>query len=142
MSDIAPYISSEEYQCQHCRKLPPEMDGGGAIPEIYSQLFETFRFLRELWGHPIQITSGYRCPVHEREVSGSNLGPHIFGLSLDLGLTVKEQPDFVGLVETNCPNLRMGTNVKPGSVHIHIDTCYLLFPRYSLDLVRGARWIE
>jgi uncharacterized protein YcbK (DUF882 family) len=41
--------------------------------------------LRELLGHPLVISSGYRCPEHNRVVSTTGLdGPHTTGLAADL----------------------------------------------------------
>jgi uncharacterized protein YcbK (DUF882 family) len=133
-----------EYYCHHCGALPPDLvrDAAGAWPKVYAHLFSIFAGLREAWGQPIPITSGYRCPAHEREVTGSNIGPHILGLALDLGIGVSDQLKFAFLVTQAWPELRMGTNTNPGAVHIHIDVAYLAFPRWTAAFVPGARWIE
>ena len=140
---MSKYISRAEFQCRCCGKLPPDCVKGddGDYPTFYDALFYRFDNLREAWGKPIVVTSGYRCPTHEYEVSGSRLGPHIWG-ALAPALTEQDKPRFVALVETTHPEMRMGTNVHPGAVHIHLDCLWLAVPRYTEFQKEGVRWTE
>ena len=63
--NIAPYLLRSEYLCKCCKKLPvdffmeeDEVDVG--LP--FMMLFKYFQEIREAWGNPIPVTSGYRCP--------------------------------------------------------------------------------
>lgn len=40
--------------------------------------------LREAWGKPITVTSGYRCPALNRAVSGAKNSHHITGMAADI----------------------------------------------------------
>lgn len=40
--------------------------------------------IREKWGKPIQITSGYRCKELNDKIGGSATSQHVFGLAADL----------------------------------------------------------
>lgn len=40
--------------------------------------------LREAWGAPIIVTSGYRCPALNRAVKGSKTSQHVLGQAADL----------------------------------------------------------
>ncbi|MEO5329959.1 MAG: D-Ala-D-Ala carboxypeptidase family metallohydrolase [Magnetococcus sp. THC-1_WYH] len=41
--------------------------------------------LREIYGKPMKITSGYRCPMHNAAVSKTgHVGPHTTGLAVDI----------------------------------------------------------
>ena len=40
--------------------------------------------LREAWGSPIIINSGYRCPVLNKAVGGSKTSSHMSGWSVDM----------------------------------------------------------
>ena len=139
---MSKYISGAEFRCSHCGALPPDCvkDESGDWPMFYDALFYRVDHLRETWGRPI-VFSGYRCPDHEFEISGSRLGPHIFG-AIDAAITVEEQPQFVVMVENNHPEMRMGVNTKPGQTHVHLDMAQLMRPRYSLALEAGMRWTE
>ena len=135
MSDfIAPYISRQEYQCQ-CGKcgnsLPPDLkkDENNEWPTVYMALFDRFKDLRESWGKPIPITSGYRCTKHPLK-----WGVHTFGLALDLAV---DPTEFAKLVERDMPELRMGVYADG---HVHLDVGWLIRPRWSNDLCQGARW--
>lgn len=141
---IAPFISRQEYQCSHCGNLPPGLRRGsdGEWPVVFQALFTRFQSLREDWGRAIPITSGYRCSEHEKEVSGLTLSVHGFGLALDLGIPIAEHDAFMRLIDNTCPELRVGVNAHPGSVHYHIDTGFYISPIYSLSLITGARWTE
>jgi hypothetical protein len=136
---IAPYIYEAEYSCPHCGALPPDLYTHN---DVFQSLFSKFTILREAWGKQIIITSGYRCSAHEQEVSGFNFGPHTYGLALDLGIESDRQKDFMDMLESKCHELRVGTSVKPGQTHIHIDVCYLIVPRPTLAYQRRARWVE
>ena len=136
---IAPYISEVEYQCPHCGQLPPDLSN---YPDVFNELFSAFKTLRETWGKPIPITSGYRCMDHEPSVSGLNCCPHTYGLALDLGIPSDGQTAFLDLIAKNCPDLRVGVNVKPGQTHIHIDVAYLIMPRPTVAYVKGMKWNE
>jgi hypothetical protein len=144
--EIAPHVLQTEYCCQHCGKLPPDLVKGpqGFYPIPYEILFESYADIRRGWGRPIHLF-GYRCPEHELQVSGKDVTVHVFGLALDLGLADHELDQLdplVNLVIERRPELRIGTNRRPGFIHVHIDVGYLITPRYSLVLVPGARWEE
>jgi uncharacterized protein YcbK (DUF882 family) len=42
--------------------------------------------VRDIFDHPMIVTSGYRCPDHDVFVSGSGTGPHTQGLAADIGI--------------------------------------------------------
>lgn len=48
--------------------------------------------LREAWGAPIIVTSGYRCPALNRAVKGSKTSQHVLGQAADLK-TVGDKPE-------------------------------------------------
>ena len=139
MSNIAPFITESEYRCSHCGKLPPGLRKGedGEWPLIFQHLFDRFAAIRVRWGKAIPITSGYRCPSHPLK-----WGTHTFGLALDLGVNLDEMPAVCAIIDDVAPELRVGTNKKPGSVHIHTDCGYLIHPTYSEFLVEGYRFEE
>jgi len=40
--------------------------------------------LRELWGHPLRVTSGYRCQALNRAVGGARHSQHMRGQAADI----------------------------------------------------------
>ncbi len=135
---IAPYILASEYKCSHCQKIPPGLvkDENDEWPLVFQALFDRFKDLREEHG-PITITSAYRCPAHplsKKDGAAGKLSVHVFGLALDVDDPAGE---IVRLVEQLCPELRMGTYADG---HVHLDVGYFIRPKYSENLIEGARW--
>jgi lysozyme family protein len=53
--------------------------------------------LRDLLGKPVHITSGYRCPTHNRAVGGATNSQHLYGNACDIvvdGLKAREVYDI------------------------------------------------
>ena len=54
---------------------------------IQKHLEELIRFLnplREAWGKPILVSSGFRCPELNKAVNGSETSAHLIGYAVDL----------------------------------------------------------
>ena len=78
--DHGQFFSKEELQCrcgQYCDYACP-MD---------SDFIQRLDDLRERYGKSLRVTSGYRCPQHNSNVSstGAN-GPHVSGKAIDFGV--------------------------------------------------------
>ena len=66
-------FSLEEFKCSCC-----------GLVDINSDLLDLLQTAREVVG-PLQITSAYRCPEHNNNVSSTGLsGPHTTGKSVDI----------------------------------------------------------
>jgi uncharacterized protein YcbK (DUF882 family) len=83
--------------------------------------------LREAWGGPITVNSGYRCPALNRAVGGSPTSHHVKGMAADL--TVGSRADnkklFDLVLKLNLPFTQIiseKTNaIGPLWVHISYD---------------------
>jgi len=138
---IAPYILRSEYECPCCHRIPYQLERDGIVMP-YNILFESFELIREKWGKPIKISSGYRCPRYNKKVGGVPLSVHLFGLALDLDLpTIEEVRELDGLIERWLPNLRKGTYEKTGTF-IHIDVGYFIYPIVLEEWREGCRWTD
>jgi hypothetical protein len=140
---LSEYLTTDDFKCHHCGLLPPDIQnmGESSWPQMYDVLFADYDDFVKMWGSKIPPTSGYRCPDHEFEVSGSRLSPHIFG-ALDLGITADKHSEFVQMVNNIHPEVRLGTNNHPDATHVHFDVCFMLVPRYSTALAKSIRWVE
>ena len=136
MSSVSQYLTLAEYRCGHCDALPPSLDLEDiAFP--FQILFDSFDFIREEWGKPIFVTSGYRCPIHNGYISGSVLSAHQWGLALDLDCDgIDEVYELADVIQELCPDLRRGRY----DGFIHIDTAYYIYPKASTAWVEGKRW--
>ena len=76
-----------ELCCKCCGQLPPF-----ARENIEALVENVLDPLRERYGRPIVVNSGYRCPKHNKEVGGATNSQHMKGEAADIRPT------------TNCPN--------------------------------------
>ena len=68
-------FSKEEFDCSH---------SGENL--MQTELLDKLQELRDLYGKPLRVTSGYRHPTHPIERVKSAPGPHTTGLAVDLGV--------------------------------------------------------
>ena len=86
------YFSEKEFwcKCNQCQKGDAEMGippGGmmGGVPENVMALVENVLDpLREKYGKPIKVNSGYRCPKHNLAVGGATQSQHMKGEAADI----------------------------------------------------------
>lgn len=70
------HFNRAEFDCKHCGQN--HMDANFLL-EIDE--------LRDRYGKPLSVTSGYRCPAHNNNVSSTGLtGPHTTGRAVDLAV--------------------------------------------------------
>ena len=74
MGDLSAHFSSKEFTC-HC-------GCGGSI--VQPSLILALEEVRALAGVPLRITSGYRCPAHNRAIGGALKSEHMAGLAADV----------------------------------------------------------
>ena len=78
-------------------------DGSDAVL-IDQELVIVLQCIREHFGKPLHITSGYRTLTHNKKVGGSPKSQHLYGMAADI--QVKDTPpEFVAqYAETLLPN--------------------------------------
>ena len=105
-----PNFSQIEFECSHCGKC--EMK-----PEFLSKLQE----LRNRYGKPMRVTSGYRCPDHPVEAKKSTPGAHASGCACDIGV---EGADAHALLKIafELGFSGIGVQQKGSGRFIHLDT--------------------
>lgn len=84
---------------------------------VVKELFEKFEQLREKCGSlPLVISSGYRCPMHNRKIDGASVSQHMPGLALDIIYPKHiNKEEFVA----NCKSIFDYVNVY--EFHVHVD---------------------
>ena|SRR5688572_33105266 len=100
----------DEFKCKHCGEN-----------KINPRFIDKLQALRDRVGFPLTVTSGYRCPEHNKAVSSTGTtGPHTTGRAVDLGVSryqayrVLEEAFKLGFTG-------IGVNQKGGSRFIHLD---------------------
>ena len=138
---LSEFLLFDEFKCGHCGLLPPDLFVHD-IKRPYSELFHIFDSVRATWGKPIPVTSGYRCPYHNKNIGGSQLSIHMWGLALDMDLpSTQEVEELYHLIDMDFNHLRIGKYTESGSF-IHIDNGYEVTPRASHSWIPGTRWFK
>ena len=57
----------------------------GGANEIKPELVDMLDQVRGRLNKPMHVTSGYRCPVHDKVVGGA--GPHVTGYAVDIAVS-------------------------------------------------------
>lgn len=82
-------ITSKNLRCKHCKALP--------APEHYERILTRVNLLEALCGHPLYVTSGYRCEQHNIAIGGAKKSRHVVGDAADVmckDLTPRELYDI------------------------------------------------
>ena len=73
------WFKEKELCCKCCGQLPPF-----ARENIEALVENVLDPLRERYGKPIIVNSGYRCPKHNKEVGGVKNSQHLKGEAADI----------------------------------------------------------
>ena len=104
------YFGVNEFACKCCGQLP----GNG----MSSVLLDRLDKLREMYGAPIYVSCGYRCPEHNAEVGGVPNSQHVDGTAADIYVD-GDYRTFFDLVVSS--GLFDGVGYYPDSQFVHVD---------------------
>ena len=109
-----PHFSSAEISC-HCGCGREEMEG---------RFMLKLEMLRTVFGKPMPVTSGFRCPAHNAQASDTGLnGPHTTGQAVDVQVSGEDAYHLLGLA---IQHGFTGIGIKQAGTHssrfLHIDT--------------------
>lgn len=102
------YFTVEEFRCKcgQCLAKPVE-----------SSLLARLNALRSAYGHPLYITSGWRCEDYNRKVGGDKESAHLTGHAADIFCT-SSMDRYKLLFHTMGLFRRVGI----GKTFLHVDT--------------------
>jgi uncharacterized protein YcbK (DUF882 family) len=103
------YFKMFEFSCHHCGGLPK----GGMNPVLLEKLDQ----LRGMVGHPIEVSSGYRCPEHNRRIGGVDDSQHVLGSAADIYcdyITTEKLAEYAEQVGFD----GIGIYIEDGFVHV------------------------
>lgn len=105
---LSDHFNLREFQCPCCHTV-----------RIHPRLVRMLEGLREKWGFPIVLTSGYRCVSHNREVGGVTGSLHILGQAADIAVSGPRQSVFCELARREGFNSVL-PNYERNYVHLGI----------------------
>ena len=109
MGDLSEHFDRKEFECHHC---------GNAV--IVPKLIPALEKLRILAGRPIRVTSGYRCPEHNKAIGGAASSQHCLGTAADIaigGLSIEQMYVLASQVE----EFSQGGIAMYDDGHLHVD---------------------
>lgn len=107
-------LSSTEFDCH----------GKGCCTEteIESKLIDIVQKIREHFGKPIIVSSGYRCPVHNKSVNGATSSRHMKGQAADVYIEGVEPIEIARYAESiGVKGIGLYETDKDG-YFVHVDT--------------------
>jgi uncharacterized protein YcbK (DUF882 family) len=95
----------------------PDVQGSGQLMD--PKLLEMIDEVREIYGKPIRINSGYRTEAHNRKVGGVDSSSHIKGLAIDVSCTRSDDrfKMLTALIEVGFNRI----GVAGSFIHVDID---------------------
>ena len=97
----------KEFQCPCCETV-----------KIDSELVKRLQELRDGIDKPIIITSGYRCPKHDKDVGGNGNSYHTKGMAADITVDNMELEDL--LIKAKMVGFK-GIGIYPEKRFLHLD---------------------
>lgn len=96
----------------------------GQALKVNARLLELLDAIRERFGAPLFVNSGYRCPAHNRLVGGSADSQHMRGNAADIRPGVnalRRFPELVGICgELEPPGMGVYANGAGSFVHVDV----------------------
>jgi zinc D-Ala-D-Ala carboxypeptidase len=107
---VSPYFYSTEFKCRCDSKTCLTTKIDPALVTLLTQL-------RTNLSKPILIHSGYRCPAHNKAVSGAKHSMHLEGKAVDVSVKGMSMDDLYNEIK----KLKFG-GIGKASSFIHVDT--------------------
>ena len=104
------YFKESEFVCSHT--------GNVAMQQPF---LDQLNVLRETYGKPLRITSGYRDPTHPIEAKKKTPGAHTTGQAVDLAVARGDAYNLL-VIALNMGFTGMGIAQKGTGRFIHLDT--------------------
>ena len=120
---LSDHFSEDEMRCP-C---------GCGIYTVTQDLIAGLEDLRRYINQQIIVTSGHRCPGHDKAVGGSGSGPHTLGMAADIYSPNMSMADLWKAIEACQGGYWWGQGAYPDNGNfIHVDVSH----------IRYARWVQ
>ena len=105
------YFTEDEFKCHHC-----------GLARMDHDFVEKLDTVRGIVGFPFKVSSGYRCPDHNKAVSHTGeAGPHTTGKAADILLSGPKAREFLTIAVKFFPGIGVQQKGPHTSRFIHVD---------------------
>lgn len=108
---LSKHFTRAELACPHCGRIGP-------YPQRLKKLLALLEKIRRAVGKPVHITSGYRCPAHNREVGGVSNSYHMLDMAADIWVDGMDVWTLAKIAEKAGAG---GIGTYPFSRFVHVD---------------------
>lgn len=105
---MSKYFREDEFRCKCCGQV-----------KVDERLLKQLDLARGIYGAPMRVTSGYRCPIHNAEVGGVANSYHTQGLAADI-VTPDGQARYRMLRAFLAAGFRRVGLYRQGFIHVDI----------------------
>lgn len=105
---LSEHFIEDEFACPCCGTVLVQPD-----------LVEKLEGLRRLAGGPVAVTSGYRCPAHNKTVGGVENSYHTQGMAADVFVCAISSPQLAEMAEQAGFD-GIGVYQEQGFVHVDV----------------------
>lgn len=115
---VGEYFSFDEMKCK-CGCDRADMD--------YHFMLMLFNARKSL-GHPLTVTSGYRCPEHNKKIGGAKGSKHMQGIAADIAMPTHRLNPFLNYIFAPADGFvrrrfgGIGVSLKGRAPFVHIDS--------------------
>ena len=113
---LAPSFTVREFRCRD----------GSDVVMIDESLVVLLQCIREHFGKPITITSGYRTAAHNKSVGGAKSSQHLLGRAADIQVAGVSVEDVAAYAESLMPDWggvgRYPVKAGRAKGWVHVDT--------------------
>ena len=91
------------------------------IKNLESLVLNVLQPLREKYGKPINITSGYRSVKLNKAIGGSSTSQHCFGQAVDFTVPKEDYKDVISILQTMFVDQAIwefGNDIAPDWIHV------------------------
>lgn len=107
-----PNFGESEFRCK-C---------GCGRAEMMPEFLDRLQRLRDAWGKPLPVNSGFRCPEYNAKVSSTGTtGPHTTGRAVDIAVSRADALDLLVMARREFGFTGVGVHQKGGDRFIHLD---------------------
>lgn len=86
---------------------------------ISSELVEVLQKIRDHFGKPVNINSGFRTASYNKKVGGATYSQHLYGTAADIRISGVSPKNIAAYAETLLPN-KGGIGIYKDFVHIDV----------------------